>query len=74
MYYYYYLQGKGGSQAIRARGQQIIDEIDESTSDYEKEKLNERLAKLSRGVAVLKVVVDYDDYIYDIIIIANNTM
>ncbi len=34
---------------------QIKDEIENSNSEYEKEKLNERLAKLSKGVAVLKV-------------------
>lgn len=36
--------------------EQLKDEIEISTSDYEKEKLNERLAKLSNGVAVLKVI------------------
>ncbi len=37
------------------RIEQIHDEIELSNSDYEKEKLNERLAKLSNGVAMLKV-------------------
>ena len=40
---------------MEKRIQQLRDEIDLSTSEYEKEKLNERLAKLSSGVAVLKV-------------------
>jgi chaperonin GroEL len=49
------LNGTGDSKEVEKRVQQILDEIENSTSDYEKEKLNERLAKLSRGVAVLKV-------------------
>lgn len=49
------LNGKGTKDDIEARCQQIRDEIEETTSDYEKEKLNERLAKLSDGVAILKV-------------------
>jgi chaperonin GroEL len=49
------LNGTGDSKEVEKRVQQILDEIEHSTSDYEKEKLNERLAKLSRGVAVLKV-------------------
>ncbi|XGW15948.1 hypothetical protein V3C99_001422 [Haemonchus contortus] len=49
------LRGKGESAEIEKRIEQIADEIEQSTSDYEKEKLNERLAKLSKGVAVLKV-------------------
>uniref|UniRef100_A0A0N5APW7 Heat shock protein 60 n=1 Tax=Syphacia muris TaxID=451379 RepID=A0A0N5APW7_9BILA len=49
------LRGKGDSQALEKRIQLIEDEMHQTTSDYEKEKLNERLAKLSKGVAVLKV-------------------
>jgi len=49
------LNGTGDSKEVEKRVQQILDEIEHSTSDYEKEKLNERLAKLSRGVAVLKI-------------------
>ncbi|KIH60583.1 chaperonin GroL [Ancylostoma duodenale] len=49
------LRGKGDAAEIEKRIDQIADEIEQSTSDYEKEKLNERLAKLSKGVAVLKV-------------------
>ena len=46
----------GGKQAdIQARVAQIRRQIEETTSDYDKEKLQERLAKLSGGVAVLKV-------------------
>jgi chaperonin GroEL len=47
--------GKGDSGAIKGRIEQIRVEIDKSTSDYDREKLNERLAKLSGGVAVIKV-------------------
>jgi len=49
------LRGKGTADAVEKRVQQILDELESSTSDYEKEKLNERLAKLSKGVALLKV-------------------
>lgn len=48
-------QGKGKKDDIDRRVQQINDEMETTTSDYEKEKLNERLAKLSAGVAVVKV-------------------
>lgn len=51
------LQGKGSKEDIEKRVQQIKDEIELSTSEYEKEKMGERLAKLSNGVAVLKVSV-----------------
>src|SRR5512135_41180 len=47
--------GKGPKTAIEGRIKEIRAEIDKSTSDYDKEKLNERLAKLSGGVAVIKV-------------------
>jgi chaperonin GroEL len=47
--------GKGDSTQIQARVEQIRIEIDRSTSDYDKEKLNERLAKLAGGVAVIRV-------------------
>lgn len=47
--------GVGEKHAIKNRISQIRQEIQEATSDYDKEKLNERLAKLSGGVAVLKV-------------------
>ena len=49
------VEGHGADQAIRGRISQIKHEIDKSTSDYDKEKLQERLAKLSGGVAVIKV-------------------
>ena len=51
------LKGKGHQDDLEARCQQIRDEIEDTTSEYEKEKLNERLAKLSDGVAILKVCV-----------------
>lgn len=47
--------GKGKKQDIEKRMKQIRTEIDRSTSEFDKEKLQERLAKLSGGVAVLKV-------------------
>jgi chaperonin GroEL len=47
--------GKGKSDKIKGRIQQIRSEIDSTTSDYDKEKLQERLAKLTGGVAVIKV-------------------
>ena len=47
--------GKGKAAEIKGRIEQIRVEIDKSTSDYDKEKLNERLAKLSGGVAVIRV-------------------
>ena len=49
------VEGKGKTEDIEARIKQIRSEIDLSTSDYDKEKLQERLAKLAGGVAVLKV-------------------
>jgi len=47
--------GKGDSAGIKGRIDQIRVEIDKSTSDYDKEKLQERLAKLSGGVAIIRV-------------------
>ncbi len=47
--------GAGDKSAIKARAQQIKSQIDRATSDYDKEKLQERLAKLSGGVAVIRV-------------------
>ncbi len=47
--------GKGKSSEIKARVAQIKKQIEKSTSDYDKEKLNERMAKLSGGVGVIKV-------------------
>jgi chaperonin GroEL len=47
--------GKGETAAIKGRIDQIRVEIDKSTSDYDKEKLQERLAKLSGGVAIIRV-------------------
>ncbi len=47
--------GKGAKSAIEGRIKEIRAEIDKSTSDYDKEKLQERLAKLSGGVAIIRV-------------------
>jgi chaperonin GroEL len=49
------VNGKGSKEAIKARVAQIRKQMELSTSDYDKEKLAERLAKLSGGVAVLYV-------------------
>ena len=49
------VEGKGKAEDIEGRIKQIRAEIDSSTSDYDKEKLQERLAKLAGGVAVIKV-------------------
>ena len=49
------IEGKGSSTDIRGRTEQIKVQIEETTSEYDKEKLQERLAKLSGGVAVVKV-------------------
>ncbi|MDR1589548.1 MAG: chaperonin GroEL [Oscillospiraceae bacterium] len=49
------VEGSGSPDDIKARINQITTEIDQTTSDYDKEKLQERLAKLSGGVAVIKV-------------------
>lgn len=49
------IEGKGDSQSIKERIDQIKGQIEKSTSDYDREKLQERLAKLSGGVAVLKI-------------------
>ncbi|MBN8429209.1 MAG: chaperonin GroEL [Xanthomonadales bacterium] len=49
------IDGAGGSADIQARVKQIRLQIDEATSDYDREKLLERVAKLAGGVAVIKV-------------------
>ena len=49
------VDGRGNKSDIEARINQIKKEIEETTSDYDREKLQERLAKLSGGVAVIKV-------------------
>jgi chaperonin GroEL len=49
------IDGAGQEEAIQARIKQIKNQIAETTSDYDREKLQERLAKLSGGVAIIKV-------------------
>ena len=49
------VDGAGDSDQIKARANQIRQQIETTTSDYDREKLQERLAKLSGGVAVLKI-------------------
>ena len=49
------VEGYGEAQAIKDRVNQIRKQIDETDSDFDREKLQERLAKLSGGVAVIKV-------------------
>ena len=49
------VDGAGASEEIKARASQISRQIETTTSEYDKEKLQERLAKLAGGVAVIKV-------------------
>jgi chaperonin GroEL len=49
------IDGAGSQEAIDARVKQIRQQVEDATSDYDKEKLQERLAKLAGGVAVIKV-------------------
>lgn len=49
------IEGKGDSKAVKGRIEQIKREIEETDSDYDREKLQERLAKLAGGVAVIQV-------------------
>jgi chaperonin GroEL len=49
------IDGAGDSKSIEARVKQIRTQIDEATSDYDREKLQERVAKLAGGVAVIRV-------------------
>ena len=49
------IEGKGDASEIQGRMKQIKAQIEETTSDYDKEKLQERLAKLAGGVAIIKV-------------------
>jgi len=49
------VEGRGKPEDIKARITQIKAQIEETTSDYDREKLQERLAKLSGGVAVIKI-------------------
>jgi chaperonin GroEL len=50
-----FIEGRGDEKGIRARIEQIRAQIETTTSDFDREKLQERLAKLAGGVAVLKV-------------------
>jgi chaperonin GroEL len=50
-----FIEGRGDERAIKARIEQIRAQIETTTSDFDREKLQERLAKLAGGVAVLKV-------------------
>jgi len=49
------IDGAGKKKDIEARCNQIRQQVEETTSEYDKEKLQERLAKLSGGVAVIRV-------------------
>ena len=50
-----FVDGSGAEESIKGRITQIKAQIEETTSDYDREKLQERLAKLSGGVAIIKV-------------------
>ena len=49
------IEGRGGEEAIQGRIKQIKAQIEDTTSDFDREKLQERLAKLAGGVGVIKV-------------------
>ncbi len=49
------IHGKGNSDAIKERVSEIKAQVEKTTSDYDKKKLNERLAKIGSGIAILKV-------------------
>src|SRR5947209_1252300 len=49
------VEGRGSTEAIQNRMQQIRAQIDDTTSDFDREKLQERLAKLAGGVAIIRV-------------------
>ena len=49
------IEGRGSSEAIEGRVRQIRTQVEETTSDYDREKLQERLAKLVGGVAIIHV-------------------
>src|SRR5205085_2813900 len=49
------IEGAGDTKVIKGRIEQLKHEIDSTTSDYDREKLQERLAKLAGGVAIIKV-------------------
>ncbi len=49
------IHGKGDSNAIKERVSEIKAQVEKTTSDYDKKKLNERLAKIGSGIAILKV-------------------
>src|ERR1700709_1245074 len=49
------IEGAGSSEGIKGRVEQIRAQVEETTSDYDREKLQERLAKLAGGVAIIRV-------------------
>jgi chaperonin GroEL len=49
------IDGKGDQKAVEGRIKQLRNQVEETTSDYDREKLQERLAKLAGGVAIIKV-------------------
>src|SRR5207237_6906346 len=49
------IDGAGTREAIEGRVKQLRTQVDDTTSDYDREKLQERLAKLAGGVAIIKV-------------------
>ena len=55
------VEGEGGSEAIAGRVSQIKNQISETTSDYDREKLQERLAKLAGGVALIRAQASIGD-------------
>lgn len=60
------IEGKGAPEAVKGRVEQIKREIDETDSDYDREKLQERLAKLAGGVAIIEVGASTETELKDI--------
>ncbi|MBI4298720.1 MAG: chaperonin GroEL [Chloroflexi bacterium] len=50
-----FVEGRGSEEAIQGRIKQIKSQVDDTTSEFDREKLQERLAKLAGGVAIIKV-------------------
>jgi cellulose synthase/poly-beta-1,6-N-acetylglucosamine synthase-like glycosyltransferase len=64
-----FLRGKGNPEELEKRCEQIKEELDATTSEYEKEKFNERLAKLSDGVAILKVITNLNYILFSLLFV-----
>ena len=63
-----FLRGKGEQKDIDRRVETIRDQIESSTSDYEKEKMQERIAKMASGKFISTITTCLSDYIMMIIL------